>query len=57
MAGRSLQEVRNAAEGDDNNEEEEIVYLEDDIQLEELAQSKTEGQLKEEQAEAEAKGR
>ena len=54
FAGRSLQDIKNA-EGEDGDEEH--IYLEDDVELDNLAQTKTEAQLKDEQAEAEAKGR
>ena len=56
LIGKSIADVRAAVGGGDDGEDEQI-YLEDDVELEALAATKTEAQLREEQAEAEAKGR
>ena len=44
VAGRSLAEIKTAAM---NAEEDELLYLEDDVELDKLASNKTEGELKE----------
>ena len=57
VVGKSLADIKNASKKDDADEDDEHIYLEDDVELETLAKTKTEQELKEEQAEAEAKGR